>query len=106
MVKIHERGGLEDNAEVGRDDKRTLQEVRECIAWEELARPLKFSLAGNAEAIATATEKEGAALRSLLPATKRIFLLGGNLAVARILADLTFALENIHSDFIRELVAN
>lgn len=77
MVKIHERGGLEDNAEVGRDDKRTLQEVRECIAWEELARPLKFSLAGNAEAIATATEKEGAALRSLLPATKRIFLFGG-----------------------------
>lgn len=44
-----------------------LQEVRECIAWEELARPVKFSLAGNAEAIATATAKEGA-LRSLLPA--------------------------------------
>lgn len=67
-----------------------LQEVRECIAWEELARPVKFSLAGNAEAIATATEK-GGALRSLLPAAA--FVRGGNLAVARILAALAFALE-------------
>lgn len=58
-----------------------------------VSRSVKFSLAGNSEATAAATERPGAL--SLLPAARRNFWSGENLAAAWILKALPLALENI-----------